>query len=119
MEGGYMFKVGDVVKVYNGFTKEGYVIGKVGFVDFDNDLWLVLDHSYDDQASSNSSHFEEGENEFETPEFMKFIKGVKYWCCNEGYRTELVEPVRKTKLAIKMIPKKDILKETEEWLWLK
>jgi hypothetical protein len=126
MGSGYMskFKVGDIV------TRHGWVLEIAcvsNWEDAKSDAkdWYVA-RILSGNASLGNVIAEEFEGYFRDniniesimESLNKYPVGVKFnWGFEHSF--ESVEPIKKTRLALKVIPKEDILKETEEWLWVK
>lgn len=120
---GYMQKkidVGDFVVYENGDIKDTLLI--ISKEDHDGDMIGLLvdgegwnnrcEHYIDDEAynnilDSNYKHlFKEGN-----------IFG--WYISRNSYRYRHIPKIRKTRLALKMVPKEDIFKETEDFIWVK
>jgi hypothetical protein len=52
-------------------------------------------------------------------EETSWLQYDKYYFCTQNDEYTLIKPVKKTKLALKVTPKENIIKEDEEWMWVK
>jgi hypothetical protein len=116
MENGYMSKleVGDIIFRENQFFK-------CVFRDKEGCMWSEL------IGDNNLGLFHSGvsligKEAWLSEDNKKCVDLEKYYSgenIEDGFVEYKLAPIKKTRLALKMIPKKDILKETEEWLWVK
>lgn len=113
---GYMqkkFKIGDIVNV-----EEGDITGTVVFIDNEGDGWVELLDGDPDECTLGDD-LRSRKSSWATVKFKNVINKDKYYTSTQYSTCHILYPIKKTRLALKMIPKKDILKEDEEWLWVK